>query len=291
MAGPSQAALVAAVSAILALKMPPLAWLSGAVIALVALHLGPKRGMQLMGFSTLAVMLLGWVAIGTPILAFSIVMLLWMPVWLAAVVLYRTVSLALALQLITAMALLFVLALQSFYPELQLALGQQFAEIIEPVINQQPNDQARQNLTDALATILPLLPGLLAMGMMMGAILSLLLGRWWQSALYNPGGLATEFNQLRLGKLPATASLVLLIAAVLSAEIQVMILLLVVSALYLIQGLALIHGVVALKQINRAWLAALYFLIFIMPQLVLLPVVVVGLSDAWIDYRRRLNAN
>ena len=291
MAGPSQAALVAAVTAILALKLPPLAWISGGVIALTTLHLSPKRGAQLIGFSGLAVMLLGWVVIGSPVLAFSIIMLLWLPVWLVAMVLYRTVSLALALQVTTGMALFFVLILQFVYPEMLLALTQEFANIVQPVIEQQPTDKAKQDMTAALDAVLPLLPGLLAMGMMMGTVFSLLLGRWWQAALYNPGGLSKEFNELRLGKMPAIASVVLFAAAMLSGEMQVMMLVFVVSALYVLQGLAIIQGVLAIKQANKLWLVALYFTIFIMPQLVLMPVVVVGLTDAWIDYRQRLKTN
>jgi len=291
MAGPSQAALVAAVTAILALKLPPLAWLSGGVIALIVLHLGPRRGMQLVGFSGLAVMALGWIVIGTPVLAFSMIMLLWMPVWLAAVVLYRTVSLALALQLITAMAMLFVLVFQLIYPDLLLALSQEFAGMIQPMIDQQPTEQARQDLVSALDTVLPLLPGLLAMSLMIGAVLSLLLGRWWQSALYNPGGLSKEFNELRLGKAPAAVSVVLLVVAMLTGSQLVTMLMLVILALYLMQGLAMIHGLLALKQANKFWLVGLYFIIFIMPQLVILPVAVVGLTDAWVDYRQRLKTN
>ena len=291
MAGPSQAALVASVTAILALILPPLAWISGGVIAMIVLHLGPRRGMQLIGFAGLAVMVLGWIVIGTPVLAFSMIMLLWLPVWLAAVVLYRTVSLALALQLITAMALLFVLVLQLFYSDLHVALSQEFAGIIQPMIDQQPTEQARQNLVAALDTVLPLLPGLLAMGVMMGAVLSLLLGRWWQSALYNPGGLSREFNELRLGKVPAIVSMILLGVAMLTGNMLVTMLMLVILVLYLIQGLAMVHGLLALKQANKFWLVGLYFFIFIMPQLVILPVAAVGLTDAWIDYRQRLKTN
>ncbi len=288
MAGPSQAALVVAVSAILAIILPPVAWLSGGGIALTVLHLGPMRGLLLVGFSGLAVMILGWIALGTPMLALGMILLLWMPVWLTAVVLYRTVSLALALQLVAAMALLFVLVLHWAYPDLQLVLRQEFTDIIQSAIDQQPTAETKQALVVALDKVLPLLPGLLAMGMMMGVILSLLLGRWWQAVLYNPGGLSEEFNELRLGKIPAIASVLLLGAAFLTSHILVMMLTMVVLLLYVVQGLAMIHGVLALKQVNKLWLVVLYFSFFIMPQLVILPVAVVGLTDAWVDYRQRV---
>jgi len=288
MAGPSQAALVVAVTAILAIIMPPLAWLSGAGVALTVLHLGPVRGLQLVGFSGLAVMGLGWMVLGTPMLAFGMFLLLWLPVWLAALVLYRSVSLALTLQLVAAMALLFVLVLQWAYPDLQLTLRQEFTDIIQSAIDQQPTAEARQDLETALNKVLPLLPGLLAMGMMMGVVLSLLLGRWWQAALYNPGGLSEEFNELRLGKIPAIVSALLLAGAFLTSNILVMMLTMVALLLYVVQGLAMIHGVLALRQVNKVWLVVLYFSFFIMPQLVILPVAVVGLTDAWVDYRQRV---
>ena len=291
MAGPSKAALVVAATAILAVIMPPFAWISGGGIALTVLHLGPQRGMQLMGLSGLAMMLLGWFILGSPVLAFGMIIVLWLPVWLAAVVLYRTVSLSLALQLIAGMALMVVLVLQWAYPDFQFMMSQEFASIIQPLIDQQPNEQARQELVVALDTVLPLLPGLLAIGMMLGAVLSLLLGRGWQAALYNPGGFSKEFNELKLGRTPAIASVVLLLVALLSGNMLAAMLTMVAMALYLVQGLAIIHGVMALKQINKVWLVGLYFVIFILPHLVILPVSVVGLTDAWINYRQRLKTN
>ena len=288
MAGPSQAALVAAAAAILALILPPLAWVSGGVVALIALHLGPQRGVQLMILSGLATMGFGWIAVGTPMLAFGIVMLLWMPVWLAAVVLRNTVSLSLALQLITALAVVFVLVLQFGFPELQTELSKEFDRLIQPIVEQQQTTATKEELVDAVGLVLPLMPGLLAMGMMIGSVISLLLGRWWQAALYNPGGYAKEFNALRLGKILASITTVtLLISFITDAELVTM-LALVLLGIYLIQGLALMHGVIEYKQINKVWLFGLYFMIFLLPHLVVLPLSVFGLTDAWIDFRRRL---
>ncbi len=288
MAGSSQAALVAAVAAILALILPPLAWISGGVIALTVLHLGAQRGVQVMIFSGLATMGFGWFALGTPMLAFGIVMLLWMPVWSAAVVLRNTVSLSFALQLITALAIVFVLVLQFGFPELQTELSKEFDQLIQPVIEQQQTTATKEELIAAVDLVLSLIPGLLAVGMMTGAVISLLLGRWWQAALYNPGGFAKEFNVLRLGKVLASiTTVVLLISLITDAELIAM-LAMVLLGIYLFQGLALMHGVTEHKQINKVWLFGLYFMIFLLPHLVVLPLSVFGLTDAWIDFRRRL---
>jgi len=288
MAGPSQAALVAAVTAILALILPPFAWISGGVIALTVLHLGPQRGAQVMVFSGLATMGFGWIAIGTPMLAFGIVMLLWTPVWSAAVVLRSTVSLSLALQLIVALAVVFIMVLQFGFPELQTELSKEFDKLIQPMVEQQQTTATKEELSAAMDLVLPLMPGLLAMGMMIGSVVSLLLGRWWQAGLYNPGGFAEEFNALRLGKVLASITIVMLVISFIADAELVTMLALVLMGIYLIQGLALIHGVIEQKQINKAWLFGLYFMIFLLPQLVVFPLTVFGLTDAWFDYRRRL---
>lgn len=288
MAGPSQAAVVAAFTALLAFILPPLAWLSGGVIALVVLHLGPARGLLLTGYAGAAALLLGWLVMGTPMLVVGVILLLWLPVWLAALILRRTMSLSMALQVITGFSVALVLLLHLGFPELQTQLQLEFANILQPVIEQQADNAQRQELQLAVESVLVLLPGILATGMMMGIMLSLLLGRWWQAALYNPGGLAQEFNGLRLGRPLNLISSALLLMALFSASELVIMMVLLLLSLYLLQGLAVVHGIFELRQIAKGWLIGLYVMLLFIPHLVVLPLAVFGLSDTWVDFRRRL---
>ena len=288
MAGPTQAAVVAAATALLAFILPPIAWVSGGVVALVVLHLGPVRGIQLMAYAGVAALLLGWLALGTPLLVVGVILLLWLPVWLASMILRSTFSLSVSLQAITGFSVALVLLLHLGFPELQTQLQHEFLSILKPVIEQQPDEVQRQNLQVAVESVLVLLPGILATGMMSGIMLSLLLGRWWQSALYNPGGLVNEFNSLRLGRsLNLISSAFLLMALFSASELATMIVLLLLS-LYLLQGVAVVHGVFELRQIAKGWLIGLYVMILFIPHLVVLPLAVFGLSDAWVDFRQRL---
>ncbi len=291
MAGPSKAILVASVAGLLALILPPLAWVSGAVVALVVLHLGPQRGMQVVVLSSVAAMAFSWFALGTPVPVFGIILLLWMPAWIAAMVLRNTVSLSVALQVITGMGVLFVLIVQMVFPQVEAQLTNEFSELVRQVIEQQPDATNKEQMVETMQTVLPLIPGVLAAGMMLSTVLSLFLGRWWQAALYNPGGFAKEFNQLRLGKILAAISTLLLVLAIITATNLLMMLVVVVLSIYLIQGFALIHGIVDGKQINKAWLFALYISVILLPHMVMLPLSVFGLTDAWIDFRRRLKLN
>ena len=288
MAGPTQAAVVAAATALLAFILPPIAWVSGGVVALVVLHLGPVRGIQLMAYAGVAALVLGWLALGTPLLVVGVILLLWLPVWLASMILRSTFSLSVSLQAITGFSVALVLLLHLGFPELQTQLQHEFLSILKPVIEQQPDEVQRQNLQVAVESVLVLLPGILVTGMMSGIMLSLLLGRWWQSALYNPGGLVNEFNSLRLGRyLNLISSAFLLMALFSASELATMIVLLLLS-LYLLQGVAVVHGVFELRQIAKGWLIGLYVMILFIPHLVVLPLAVFGLSDAWVDFRQRL---
>ena len=75
-------------------------------------------------------------------------------------------------------------------------------------------------------------------------------------------------------------------------EVKLLTLLVVVLfTIYLIQGLALMNGVFELRGYNKAWLFGLYVGLFLLPHVVSLPLSVFGLTDAWIDFRRRLAKN
>ncbi len=290
MAGPGQASLVAAATAILAILLPPLAWISGGVIALVVLHLGNLRGLQVVTLASVGSMLLGWLALGSPVVVLGIVLLLWLPAWLLAAFLRSTVSLGKTLQASIVLGVLMVLLVHLAFPQLQTMVTADFTQMLGPVLEQQPSEEVRQQLQQAVDTVIRLLPGVLASGIVMGAVLSLLLGRWWQAALYNPGGLTKEFHELHLGRTMAGIGLVLMVlAGVTGADLAIM-LVLVFLMIYLLQGTALVHSIVRIKQLNRGWLYGFYILLFLVPHL-MVPLAVLGITDAWIDYRRRLQTN
>lgn len=291
MAGPSQATLVTAAMALLAFIIPPLGWLSAAAVAVVVLQLGPQRGIQLIALAAVASMALAWLALGSPMPVFGLILMLWLPAWLAATVLRSTVSLNLTLQAITALGMLFVLVLQLGFPQMQAELAGEFSQVIEQLMQQQPDDTARENLARALDMVLQMTPAILAAGMMLSTVIGLLLGRWWQAVLYNPGGFTREFNQLRLGRVLAGITTVMLLLAI-SLDVKLLMLLLIVLlTIYLIQGLAVVQGIIDARGLNRAWLFGLYVGLFLLPHIVALPLAVFGLMDAWIDFRRRLTAN
>lgn len=117
------------------------------------------------------------------------------------------------------------------------------------------------------------------------AVVLLMLSRWMQAALFNPGGFKQEFHQLRIKQKVA----LLLMALVALANFDVVIpsswvLYLVLPLIF--SGVALIHAVVAKKKLSSTWLVVFY--VVIMFPLVVQLLVLLALIDSWYDFRTRL---
>jgi uncharacterized protein YybS (DUF2232 family) len=206
-----------------------------------------------------------------------------------AVVLRQTVSLVLSLQVIAGISVLGIVVLYLFFPD--------FGEIWRPSLNMMADDLVaqsevaidQQQLQQIIDRIIRILPGFFASSFMIVVMLSLYLARWWQAAIYNPGGFGKEFRALNLGKIVAFIALAIAVAASLMNMDIFNAMLLVVFALYLNQGIAVLHAVFAGKQLNAVWLFLIYLLMFFIPHIVVL-LALAGLADTWIDFRRRLIA-
>jgi len=98
MRGRSQAALVAAASAVLSFILPLLGLISSSAVALVTLRKGAGEGLIVGSFAGFGGGLLTFAVLGSPLPAAGFVLILWLPIWVLSVVLHRTRSLALTIQ-------------------------------------------------------------------------------------------------------------------------------------------------------------------------------------------------
>lgn len=287
MRGRSTAALVAAAAAVLFWLFPPFLIVSGATVALVTLRRGAVEGAWLMALAGFGAVALTGLALGTLWPMLDVLPACWLSVWLLAVVLRATVSLSRTFQ---AAALLSLLGVAGFY----LALGDpavwwggvlgQWEQALTPLA---PAD--RTTLDQLLALLkewAPYLPGQAVGAALLFVLAGLLLGRWQQALLFNPGGFQPEFHQLRLGRPLAVLTLMLLGAALWSAWPPLTNLMLVLSLLYTVQGIALVHAVAFKRRLSPAWLL-LFYLLLLVPALSQL-VMALGVADAWADFRNRV---
>ncbi len=123
-------------------------------------------------------------------------------------------------------------------------------------------------------------------------ITSLLLSRWYQSKLYNPGGFSQEFLAF---KLPKSLAILLTFFLLLNAseifgtekfsvlnDISLMLM-----GLFFFHGLSVIHFTGRENKLARGWFSALYFLILLLPQIVGLVIIITGILDCFINLRNR----
>jgi hypothetical protein len=290
MRGRLQAIGVSAAATLLSLVLPPLNYVSSAVIALVTLRRGWHDGLAVMAGTAAALAVFVGLSHTNPLPAVLLAGVVWVPVWLLSLVLRQTVSLS---AMISTAALMGGAAVIGVY----LALDDP-AQFWHGLLNRLIDEIRRQNensAADALGQVLtnaaPHLTGVAVAALMLGLILSVFLGRWWQALLYNPGGFRREFHGLRLGRHFAVATLVIMVVTAVGGEWPAEVaanVLTVAATAYLLHGLGLLHGVVAGRHINVAWLIGVYALTFLWPPSTLL-LGAAGFVDSWMDIRARLH--
>jgi len=291
--GRYQAILAASLCGMLAFVLPPFStltnYLGAAVVSLVTLRIGVSQGLLVM-VAAMLVTVLFYQFMGVPPATIAVtVLMLWVPCWLISLVLRRTVSLAGAM---LAAAVLGLVALALIYAVAgdPAPWWYEHLLLIRSTLEEAglfPHDVSVDVLLQDLSR---LMTGVVVASLALGAVCSLLVGRWWQAMLVNPGGLHSEFCSLRF---PQSTGLMVLGLMVLTQFIQgpasdmaaqgVLVML----VPYLFAGLAVLHGLVALHGRGKGWLIAVYALLGIIPQTALL-LSGLGLVDTWVDFRRRL---
>lgn len=285
MRGPMQAILVTVVTAFLSLLLPPLSYLSGAAVGLVTLHAGVWHGLKVMAGALLATALLSWLILQTPFAGMVFLVVAWLPVWVLAMSLRRTRSLARSVHLATIFG---VMAILGFY----LGVDDPAAWWRELLLGMLQQAQAPGAELDpqAIDLVVKLMTGVMASALAVSMLGSLLLARWWQALLVNPGGFRQEFHGLRLGKVMSLITVVVfgitLMEGSATAGMALDILIL-MAGLVMLQGLSMVHGLVAVTKANKGWLIGLYVLL-ILPMTMaqtMAVLAVAGVVDNWFDFR------
>jgi hypothetical protein len=199
-----------------------------------------------------------------------------------AAVLRSSVSLPLAVLASIAVGVLSGLALMTFgtaYLEQMVALFGEFLANMEQQLSQ--GEQSVELARPTAAQI----AGMMGAGTGVTSVLCLMLGRYWQAALYNPGGFGSEFRLLRYT--PVVAMAMALAAIALSAlgleyRTWAVIALLPLS----FAGLALVHARVQWKGQGTGWLVGFY-LAWLLLDPIKLMVVFAAIADSWFDFRQR----
>jgi hypothetical protein len=292
-AGPLQAVLLIALFTALSFLAPPLTSIlsygGAAALALYSLHAGAGSGGIVLLGAILVTGLLTEILLHQGLTIVVTSLLLWFPVWLIAVVLRETRSLAMAMLALSVLAMAGILLAFLWFGD----PSQWWLERLHGLINSlaaQPEIQIDTgSLSEFAEQVAPFMTGSLAAGLSFAALTCLMLGRWWQSLMVKPGALRKEFYALRLNRmLSLLAVAIFAVAALKLGSVSALALQwsLVVLVPFLFVGLAVVHATLANLKAARIWLIVIYILMSLLPQVMML-VVMTGMLDPWLDLRRR----
>ncbi len=288
MQGKSQAVMSATVLAILSLILPPLSILSAAVVALVTLRQGPREGVLVIVLATFACTVLAAIAFGQVIPVIGFVLLMWLPVWVLGLLLRsnRALGSTLAAALVLGLLLLAAQYLQNQDP---VAV---WKELLQPLVTSMVESQII--VTDQSEALIDLaarwMPGGIVVGFVLQSMAALLLARWWQAVMYNPGGFREEFHGLRMPRAVALVTLLVLVLKLFASEsLFVTYLYMLLLTAWFIQGLAVVHAVCHQLKLNVAWLVGVYGMMLFALVYTVTTLAIVGFADAWADFRSRLS--
>jgi hypothetical protein len=271
MRGRREALLVAVVASV----VPMFFWVGSAAVGLFTLRRGGTEG----GFVALWALLpcLVLARFGEVVPAAAMI-----GIWLVAMVLRATRSWALTLLAASAIGLVFGLGL--------LGAGGAYLEAVRTIAEGFIAEVGKRSGDPAVAAQLQA-PDTQQIASIFGFMLALtlvgctVLARWWQSALFNPGGFREEFHAIRFGSVPGLA----LVGAGASLYLQgpaMQIWAQIVMLPLLVAGIGLVHALVARRRVG-GMLGLLYAALLLAPPV---KYVVMGLAavDAVANLRRLL---
>ncbi len=280
-----------------------LALLTGALIGLMTLRYGLYEGLFVLTstaalFIVVATFLIdGSVQAYLVPLAWSVAVILllsWVWTWVMAGALRRTNNQGFALTIGALVGVLAILVFPVFvsdsgawWREVVAALG----EILR-THNPGTDPALLDRMIEVFSTRASIMTGMVVSAAVFIAILMLLIARWWDAILDNPGGFAREFRQLNLHRRISVVILLTVAAsffaggavAAFGAEVFSL-----AFVLFIFQGLAVVHALVAQTGASSGWLWAMYIMVVLAPQMLLI-LATAGFLDTWFDFRKRVRS-
>jgi len=259
-------------------SLPLLNWLCSAIVGLVILRKGLLEG--------LLVLLWALIPMGLAVYYFgdpsSVIALIGTA--MLAYVLRVTVSWEVTFALAVVISVVGSLIFEQMGAEV-------LADIVEFYMGYVAQIAAELQTTDELSyeAAQTFIMGFFAMGQAYSMLLFLILARWLQSQLYNPGGFKKEFHQLRLSPLMSGILIALLLICFVFNEqlgrwIPVLFVPLVMMAL------SLVHWMMSYRKLTGPWVFGFYILLLLLFQVIYLLLASLALMDSWFNLRARIQS-
>ncbi len=259
-------------------------FLPGAVPALVALVRSPRDGVLVAAGASVLLALAVWM-VGRPV-PVGLIYSLWVlgPPLALAVLLQRTGSLALCLQLAVLGGAVLVVLLHATLGDPE----QFWAPFVRDLAQEMQRRGLPMNLEEdgLVETLARTLWGWVTVLTVLLAMCAVFLARWWETRPEAPGRFGAEFQRLRLGKVLGAAAAIAIAASLLSDRPLVDDLARLFMGALMIVGLAAAHRFKADGRLNGAWLWAIYALLVLAAPVMVAALAGWGFVDNWLRSQR-----
>ncbi|MDH4125092.1 MAG: hypothetical protein OEW64_11595 [Gammaproteobacteria bacterium] len=266
--------------------MPGLATVSGAILVLLVVQQDLREVLLTVALAGLALLIVGLVSGGSPVVALIGIVTFWLPVLVLARILRITRSLTLALQASVIVALI---GTGAFF-----ALHDNPVEFWQDVIAANSVLQSLR-LTDWQAALAMndmqfagVMTTLFAIGFWFGLACVILLGYWLYQQLPGKSADFGRFCELNFGYVIALLLAVSSIAGFAFNVVWIQSIAVLLFAVFWLQGAALVHWLHASGFVPVAVVIAAYVLTLVLFQYLFPALAVLGYTDAWFRYRRRV---
>lgn len=286
MRGRLQASLVA-----LAGNLVPL--ISPATVGLVTLRRSYQDGLLVLWWACLPLLLALYFASASHLLVMTSLAGMF-AVFVTAQVLKESISWQVALVAALAVCGFLMIALGLFFPAQMTVVTNEVQAVMASLDELQESTASPFYVLMAVMAMslgieqvtLTYVVGFLAWLTVMHVVGSVLISRWWQSLLYNPGGFQQEFHNLRLSTSIALPLMIAVVACnLLPPEYMTWGSMLGIPLL--LAGIGLVHYLVKARSLGTFFLVFMYVGLILFGPLSMV-LIVVGLLDSFMNFRVRL---
>ncbi len=210
--------------------------------------------------------------------------------WVFAVILRATENLSRVFQVATVLGVIAVLVVHALHPDIQMWWQTQLTAYFNKtaqMVGKLKETALTENTMEIINVAKQYATGFLVTIILLNALLQLIIARWWQAVIFNPGSLQKELYSIRLGYF---LGFLFIVGLIVSYQNNKMILdvMPVLYVAFCIAGLSLIHSLIGLAELNWLWLILVYVgVVWLFPLSVVI-LSMVGLLDLGLDIRHRM---
>ncbi len=265
--------------------IPFIGWVSIIIIGLVTLRKGAVQGGLVLVWAAVPSIVMAFVS--TDMFFISQVLFGGLIVWFFAILLRAQYSWSHLVEIIAWVAVIVVLITHAVVGDVYAWWGHKLADLMAKYNQAMSNEGVELAVSEkAMFYVTHMATGFLTAMICLNAVFNLLVARWWQAMIYNPGGLSREFLTIRLNY-RMIVGLVIAAVLVLVNVGWAFDLLPVFLVAFFIAGFSLVNA--SLLRFKRGWIWMILFYALLLLRFIFMAaaVMVIAIIDSVVDIRGR----